>query len=78
LGVYLYLVVNLLNESNFHWHFAYQIKNEKILKCNKMTYSEIYKILFLEKIKLIKKIIMFTIFLKIIVSGSVKQHEAQI
>jgi hypothetical protein len=43
-----------------------------------MTYSEIYKILFLEKIKLIKKIIMFTIFLKIIVSGSVKQHEAQI
>jgi hypothetical protein len=26
--VYLYLIVNLFNESNFRWHFAYQIKNE--------------------------------------------------
>jgi hypothetical protein len=27
--IYLYLVVNLFNESKFHGHFAYQIKNEK-------------------------------------------------
>ncbi len=27
--VYLYLVVNLYDESNFYWHFAYYIKNVK-------------------------------------------------
>jgi hypothetical protein len=27
--VYLYVVVNLFNEFDFRWHFAYQIKNVK-------------------------------------------------
>jgi hypothetical protein len=43
-----------------------------------MTYNEIYKILFFEKIKLILKIIMFTKNNLIIIIGSAKQHEAQI
>jgi len=29
LGVYLYIVMNLINELECHSHFAYQIKNVK-------------------------------------------------
>jgi hypothetical protein len=50
---YLYFVVNLSNELNCHWHFAYQIKNVKQYKWNKLTYNEIYKKLFFENKKLI-------------------------
>jgi hypothetical protein len=51
---YLYLVVNLSNELDFRWHFAYQIKNvKKILIKQKMTYNEIYKILSSIKTKLV-------------------------
>jgi hypothetical protein len=51
--VYLYLVVNLSNELDFDWHFAYEIRNENKLLMEQMTHSEIYKILFFEKMKLI-------------------------
>jgi len=51
---YLYLVVNLSNELDFYWHFAYQIKNVKtILMKQKMTYNEIYKTSSFKKTKLI-------------------------
>jgi hypothetical protein len=70
--VYLYFVVNLFSESNFCW------QDPKKLLMKKMTYDEIYRILFWKEKINYSKIIISTKNNLIIVTCSAKQHGAQV
>jgi hypothetical protein len=51
--------MNLFNESDFHWHFAYQIKNEKNI--NEIKWQNfVIKFIFWKKKINYNKIIMST------------------
>jgi predicted Zn-dependent protease len=66
------------NESDFHWHFAYQIKNvEKILMEQNDIYWNLQNFIFWKNKIDYNRIIVSTKNNLIIVTSSVKQHGTQ-